>query len=69
MGVEHCATLVGKFPHAKLVAVGKPPALLLVDGKMTGPKSVPGELIFLLIVVEEVETVDEGRGAYHKVPI
>ena len=53
--------LVGKFPHAKLVAVGsEPPALLLSD-----TETVPGsdtDSILLLVVVEKVEMVDEGRG-------
>ena len=60
-GVEHCAKLVGKFPHAKLVAVGEPSAPVLVGAE----RKVPGSdtvLILLLFVVDEVGIVDEGRG-------
>ena len=59
MGVEHCAKLVGKFPHAKLVAVGEPGVLVPV-GVTTEPGSVT-EFILLLVVVDEVEIVDVGR--------
>ena len=62
MGVEHCAKLVGKIPQAKLVAVGsEPPALLLSDTETVVPGS-DTDSILLLVVVDEVEIVDEGRG-------
>ena len=67
MGVEHCAKLVGKFPHAKLVAVGEPSAPVLVDVEKMEP-GTDTEPILLVIVVEKVE-VDEGRGVCDVVSI
>ena len=67
MGVEHCAKLVGKFPHAKLVAVGEPSAPVL-DGVERMEPGTDTEPILLLIVVEEVK-VDEGRGVCDEVSI
>ena len=60
MGVEHCAKLVGKSLHVKLVAVGEPCVLVPV-GVTTEPGGVT-EFILLLVVVDEVGMVDVGRG-------
>ena len=60
--------LAGKFPHAKLVAVGEPCAPVLVGVERTVPGS-DTVLILLLVVVERVEIVDEGRDVCDEVSI
>ena len=52
MGVEHCAKLVGKFPHAKFVVVGEPSAPVL-DGVERMEPATDTVLILLLVVVEK----------------